>query len=343
MVKVFNKKVSIVVPVYNAEKYLKECVDSLIKQDYDNTEIILVDDGSTDNSPQICDEYRKKDERVKVIHKKNAGVSAARNDGIKKSTGEWVTFVDADDWVEKDYVRYHLKNGVSNNSEICLSTFPNKVNKDNKVNNWNRSEDSIKTISGVEAAKMMMYYKIVISSWNKMFKMSFIKNNNILFKENLSYGEGFDFVINSMLKANKVTIGRGKVYNYRVDNENSAMTVFKEKLVTGSIDSQNNIKKRIYDSYSNDSKILDELLKAWKYSNWHTHCDCLNTIYGSDNSKKNQNLTKKVSKVCRKTAISAFNNNVPTKDRLKGVLYLVSPYVASIIINKMRMRKFTKN
>ena len=338
-----KEKVSIVVPVYNAEKYLKECIDSLIKQDYDNIEIILVDDGSTDNSPQICDEYRKKDERVKVIHKKNAGVSAARNDGIKKSTGEWVTFVDADDWVEKDYVRYHLKNGVSNNSEICLSTFPNKVNKDNKVNNWNRSEDSIKTISGVEAAKMMMYYKIVISSWNKMFKMSFIKNNNILFKENLSYGEGFDFVINSMLKANKVTIGRGKVYNYRVDNENSAMTVFKEKLVTGSIDSQNNIKKRIYDSYSNDSKILDELLKAWKYSNWHTHCDCLNTIYGSDNSKKNQNLTKKVSKVCRKTAISAFNNNVPTKDRLKGVLYLVSPYVASIIINKMRMRKFTKN
>lgn len=97
--------ISVIVPVYNIEKYLNRCVDSLINQTYKNLEIILVDDGSTDNCPKICDDYEKKYEAVKVIHKKNGGLSSARNVGIKQASGDYIGFVDSDDWVAADIYR----------------------------------------------------------------------------------------------------------------------------------------------------------------------------------------------------------------------------------------------
>lgn len=95
--------ISVIVPVYNVENYLCKCVDSIINQTYNNLEIILVDDGSTDGSASICDEYVLKDSRVKVIHKENGGVSSARNIGIAEASGEYICFVDSDDWLELDY------------------------------------------------------------------------------------------------------------------------------------------------------------------------------------------------------------------------------------------------
>jgi len=96
--------ISVVVPVYNVEKYLRRCVDSILCQTYSNLEIILVDDGSPDNSGKICDDYKKKDKRIKVIHKENGGLSDARNVGIDACHGKYITFVDSDDWIERDYV-----------------------------------------------------------------------------------------------------------------------------------------------------------------------------------------------------------------------------------------------
>lgn len=95
--------ISVIVPVYKVEKYINKCVDSIINQTYTNLEIILVDDGSPDNCGNICDEYAKKDNRIKVVHKENAGVSSARNIGLEKSSGKYITFIDADDYVEKNY------------------------------------------------------------------------------------------------------------------------------------------------------------------------------------------------------------------------------------------------
>ena len=94
------KKVSVIVPVYNVENYLEECVNSILNQTYENLEIILVDDGSTDNCPQICDDWAKKDKRIKVIHKANGGVSSARNVGLDNATGEYIGFVDSDDYID---------------------------------------------------------------------------------------------------------------------------------------------------------------------------------------------------------------------------------------------------
>lgn len=113
-------KISTIVPVYNVEKYLTKCIDSIINQTYKDLEIILVDDGSTDNSGQICDQYAKKDNRIKVIHKENGGLSDARNVGIKNSTGEYLSFIDSDDYIDKDMIEC-LYNAITNtNSDIAV-------------------------------------------------------------------------------------------------------------------------------------------------------------------------------------------------------------------------------
>lgn len=104
-----NPKLSVIVPIYNVEPYLRQCLDSIVNQTYRNLEIILVDDGSPDNCGAICDEYAEKDERIFVVHKQNGGLSAARNDGIARATGEWITFVDSDDWCDTDYYEQLFK------------------------------------------------------------------------------------------------------------------------------------------------------------------------------------------------------------------------------------------
>lgn len=117
------EKVSIIVPVYNVESYINKCVDSILKQTYENIEIILVDDGSMDLSGNICDEYLKKDNRVKVIHKKNGGLSSARNKGIENATGEFYMFIDSDDYIEENMVERMYFSLINNKCDICVCEY----------------------------------------------------------------------------------------------------------------------------------------------------------------------------------------------------------------------------
>lgn len=117
-------KLSIIVPVYKVEKYLSKCIDSILSQSYENFELILVEDGSPDNSPRICDEYAVKDSRVRVVHKENEGVGLARNTGIEQSLGQWILFVDSDDYIEQGYFKKGVDEIINNYSLDCL-IFPN--------------------------------------------------------------------------------------------------------------------------------------------------------------------------------------------------------------------------
>ena len=123
-----NPKVSIIVPVYNVEKYLDRCMESLLNQTLKDIEIILVDDGSPDNCPQMCDDYAKKDSRVKVVHKANAGLGYARNSGLDVATGEYVAFVDSDDYVELDMYEQMYEASLNYQVQMVLCGF----NRDNK-------------------------------------------------------------------------------------------------------------------------------------------------------------------------------------------------------------------
>ena len=113
-------KVSVVVPIYNVEKYIKQCVVSIRNQTLEDIEIILVDDGSPDNCPQICDEYKKLDNRIKVVHKKNGGLSSARNAGMRVATGEYIGFVDSDDYIEVDMYEKMYNTSKKYNTKVCL-------------------------------------------------------------------------------------------------------------------------------------------------------------------------------------------------------------------------------
>lgn len=132
--------VSIIVPVYKVEKYLPRCIDSLINQTYKNIEIILVDDGSPDNSPKLCDEYASKDSRIRVIHKENAGVSEARNTGIDNAKGDYICFVDSDDYVSENYVKLLMDKQCEAGAEIVWGKMFNEYNNDVSIKNENLSD-----------------------------------------------------------------------------------------------------------------------------------------------------------------------------------------------------------
>ena len=113
-----NTKISVIIPIYKAEKFLDKCIGSVVGQTYENLEIILVDDGSPDNCPAICDSWAEKDSRIKVVHKENGGLSSARNAGLDVVTGEYFGFIDSDDWIEKDFFEFLITNALKENADI---------------------------------------------------------------------------------------------------------------------------------------------------------------------------------------------------------------------------------
>lgn len=159
--------ISIIVPVFNVEAYVEKCIDSLIIQSYRNIEIIIVDDGSTDRSGEICDRYKEKDSRIMVVHKSNGGLSDARNIGINMARGEYVSFVDSDDWVARDYVSEMYKLMVQTNSDITFCKFK----KISKIKESKRKTEEVhKIYFKEEAIKQLLYQRISTSAWGKLYK-----------------------------------------------------------------------------------------------------------------------------------------------------------------------------
>ncbi len=210
-------KVSIIVPVYKAENYISKCVESLISQSLKEIEIILVDDGSPDKSGMICDEYAKKDNRIKVIHKENGGVSSARNIGIEAAVGEYILFVDSDDWVENDYAESLLSAQSSFlDCEIACGFRTVSDYEGSLLSNVIFSDKE--RISKIQLDK----YMDLVSAWlaqspcNKLFKRIVILNENIRFIENLSLGEDMYFCLEyySLCGSETIRCINKPLYNY---------------------------------------------------------------------------------------------------------------------------------
>ncbi len=191
-----KSKISVIVPVYNVEKYLHKCVDSIINQTYKNLEIILVDDGSPDNCPKICDDYVKQDERVKVVHKENAGVSAARNTGIRAATGDYVCFFDGDDFIEKNMVEKMLDAIEKKGCDICVCgysvDFYDNLDKEETVKiviPWNQPSEQKSLIEYEKHLGICGYV------WNKLYSVNLLKLLELNFDEEISLYE--DLIFNS--------------------------------------------------------------------------------------------------------------------------------------------------
>ncbi|MTC74108.1 glycosyltransferase [Providencia sp. wls1919] len=216
-----NILVSIIIPAYNVEKYIKKCLTSVLEQTHTNIEVIIINDGSTDNTGNIIDTLLMNEKRAKILHTKNQGVSSARNLGIEKSTGEYLIFVDGDDYLANDYVCYMLDLVETSKSDFCLSK--NCFTKKNEPQVKNRE---ITILNSEDATALILSPDLVVGCWNKIYKRNLIVDNKISFSENLFYGEGLTFIIDIALVSKTVGIGNKKVYFYRKNNEDSATTKF---------------------------------------------------------------------------------------------------------------------
>lgn len=210
--------VSVIVPVYNVENYVNECIDSILQQKYENIEVIIVDDGSTDGSGSICDHYGEYDERVIVIHKQNGGLSDARNTGLNSSSGEYITFVDSDDYIHKDMI-FNLMNAIVSSGSDCavcpLVRFEDGM-KTNQNVFFNSSE--AETLSGYQLVKelyMGKYGEIGLVAPNKVYKRSLFVHNKIQYPVGRFHEDTFT-TFKLIYNSSKVSIVPQPMYYYRV-------------------------------------------------------------------------------------------------------------------------------
>lgn len=218
-------KLSIIVPVYNVEKYLPKCLESLIKQTLNDIEIICVNDGSMDNSLAILKEFASKDSRIRIIDNQHQGVAKTRNTGIEQSTGEYIGFVDSDDYIDIDFFEKLYNSATKSNSDIAIASILKHKNFFNIYNAKYTKEETAITIQDkiklCEDKKHFFFY-----AWNKIYHSGFIKENNIKFSEGQIY-EDVMFAIKALYYSNKIISVYGTKYHY-IEHENS-LTKCKDK------------------------------------------------------------------------------------------------------------------
>lgn len=206
-----SKLVSVIIPVYNVERYLKKCIDSILNQTYKNLEIILVDDGSTDCSSKICDEYAKNDTRILVIHKVNGGQSEARNIGISESKGEYIFFVDSDDYIEYNAIETMLEIAENKNVDMVIADIYS-VNEKGEILNEGKGQYTFQNeslFSAEEAAQA--FAELDWGPWNKLYKRSVHKN--IYFpKGKIHEDEAIMFQL--FERCDKIVYTNARLYNY---------------------------------------------------------------------------------------------------------------------------------
>lgn len=217
-------EISVIVPVYNCEKYLEKCINSILSQTFDDLELILINDGSSDNSGKICDEFKEKDSRVKIVHQKNMGVSVARNVGLDVSEGKYIGFIDGDDYIESDMYEFLYNNIKKNEAEVAICGIANIFMKNNgseKLTRQTSDFSGAKILNGEEAFSESLKSKIFsVNPVNKLFDKKLFDGER--FPEGKISEDAF-LIPKVLLKANKVVCSSDIKYYY-IRHENSITT-----------------------------------------------------------------------------------------------------------------------
>lgn len=201
-------KISVIVPVYNTEQYLHRCIDSILAQTFTDFELLLIDDGSKDSSGKICDEYAAKDSRVRVFHKENGGVSSARNLGLDNAQGDWISFVDSDDWIKPNYLECMI---TLSDADLVISSFEiiDNIEKwDNHIENRTYHKKELK-----EFVSQYIYTATLCSPWCKLFKKKLV--NTLRFNHCISFAEDTIFVFEYLCNTNIVQCIENYGYQYQ--------------------------------------------------------------------------------------------------------------------------------
>lgn len=318
-------KISIILPVYNVDEYLNQCLESLQKQTYKNIEVIMIDDGSKDKSGLICDNWQKKDKRFRVIHKKNEGLSKARNIGIKYASGKWIMFVDSDDWVTEDFCLDAIKTMNEENADICVFNFIMYWNDDKyvKCNEFQkRCLDSERAIRKLVCGELENY------AWNKIYKKELFKG--VKYPEGKLW-EDIGTTYKLFLNANKVSFCEKYNYYYR-QNRVGSISLAKEK-------------KGYLDLYEQYCEQLTECCK--KYPDLYDHINANKNIYAFLVAMKfNFELLKlpqytEIDKVLNSNKIKTFPIN--RNKKLLLIVYRISPKLFFLLCKILYLMKGNNN
>ena len=295
--------VSVIVPVYKVEKYLNECIESIVCQTYKNLEIILVDDGSPDNCPKICEEWAKKDNRIKVIHKQNGGLMAAWMDGVKSSKGQYICFVDSDDYVENNFVERLYFALINNDADVCACNYSEIVDGNKEYLNYIKSEQLIETNKDVENLVLLFNLNNETSTphcrWNKIYKREMILDSFEFLDTSINMGEDLNLSFYIFGTSKKCAVIQDYLYCYRKLN-----------------DSMSHISKNYWVSYE---KLLHQLLKI--------------------NESKNMNMEQFIYSMYYIRYVIASLRHCFKFNKKEDVNYIVNCEITKTAVTKMKPRK----
>ena len=262
-----NPIISVIVPVYETEKYLNECIESILNQTFSDLELILVDDGSTDQSGEICETYKMQDTRVKVLHKENGGVASARNIGIKVSQGEYLTFVDSDDYLVPDALNNLYNDIITYEADIScgLMCSDSEVGSESLQNGiyeiWKRKDALIKSLEDNH---------FTYSSCAKLYRKEFLEDTR--FEEGRKIHEDSYFVFCCFCKEPTVVVNNVGIYNYRKNSESASHADFSEKFFD-ILYFANEKRKRVLASHPGYSDYVNNMIVKANLAMLHSFCN----------------------------------------------------------------------
>ena len=305
--------ISVIVPIYNVEQYLQKCLDSILTQTYKELEIILVNDGSKDNSGRICDEYACIDSRVKVIHKKNEGVSIARNVGLDICNGSWICFIDGDDFIEPSYIESLYSNAIKYNADIVTSDFKGYDIKKGAFTSYYKKKGRYisNQMTGQKALSLMLRLRENCSVWSKIFKRSSIAN--LRFPIGRINEDGL-FLFYLYQKVNNVVSIPQADYYYRVNPNGLARTVNERQfdIITNIEEMEESFTENVISSDCRNA------LNIWET----IYCtNLLFILHGSDYYKSHSSKISKMKQIIRNNFWNViFNKDLIYKNKIKALM-----------------------
>lgn len=322
--------VSVIIPVYNVEKFLNRCVDSILSQTYKNIEIILVDDGALDSSPQICDEYGYKDIRVKVVHKQNGGLASARNAGLKVANGDYVLFVDSDDWIKNNTVEDLLNIAVKNKVDFVRfipvsAGYPDRPDgtpinfgtEDFMEEGVYNKGKMIKDIYPRLFVTRQLTMGPIVAAWRSLYNRKFLVDNNLYFDEEVKYSEDAIFSAKVVYNSNKFYYIKGGYYYNYFYNTSSITKSFKKdrwdicKILSSTFKKEFENKK----DYDFSKQLhLEDIYNVLNALGQNTHIESFKERYTYIKNIFNDDFTKQSMKYISLTDVSV---------KLKIILYLI--------------------
>lgn len=328
-----NKKISVIVPIYNVEKYLPKCIESIINQTYTNLEIILVDDGSPDNCSNICDSYSLTDKRIKVIHKRNGGLSDARNAGLDVATGDYISFLDSDDYIHKKFYETLINLIIQYDADIAQCEFLKVYEED--TSNFNdcefESNEEVSLLNNEQALDNLFneYYVNTVVVWNKLYKRELFRN--IRYPKGKIHEDEYT-TYKVLFLTNRVVITSKTLYYY----------LQRESSITGkgfNIKSLDKIDSYYEQILFYDNKKLFELKKEAKIRFEGLIRSSMSNVLNSNLDNKDKVFYDLIIYYRKKYDLFSNNLNVSTKKKIIMILFKYSPiFIIKLLCNVLYLK-----